>query len=150
MKRMALALMLFALPGTAVAANGPKETIEALYVPYLNQAISFDSRPIYQSVGLNLLYEQDRKDAGGEVGRIDFDPYIQGQDWDTKHVEVTSVDQLGGTARATVELDNFGKEIHLTFAMVLEREGWKVDDVSWVDGELGIQSLREILTSPFP
>lgn len=26
----------------------------------------------------------------------------------------------------------------------------EVDAASWVDGELGVQSLREILTAPFP
>jgi hypothetical protein len=136
MRQWLLALAVV-LPGAALAEDGPKGTIEAFYRPYLIQEMSFDSRPMYQSEGLNLLFEQDRKDAGGEIGRIDFDPYVQGQDWDTKHVEVTSV-------------DNFGREIHLTFALVLERDGWKIDDVSWVDGEFGIQSLREILTAPIP
>jgi hypothetical protein len=132
----------------ALAFDDPKEMLEAFYAPYLRQEMSFDDRPKFQSLGLNALFDLDAKEAKGEIGRIDFDPYIQGQDWDTKSVTVTSVDQRGGTARATVELDNFGETFELTFALVLERDGWKIDDAAWVDGELGIHSLREVLTGP--
>src|SRR5690606_36738470 len=99
-----------------------------------------------RSVGLTALYDADAEEAGGEMGRIDFDPFIQGQDWDTSEVTVRDPVILGGTARADVEFTNFGRPIRLTYSLVLERDGWKIDDVYWpADPDFPEGSLREIL-----
>jgi hypothetical protein len=99
-------------------------------------------------VGLLYLIDADRADAGGEIGRLDFDPFISGQDWQTTTVTVGEPDVVGGTARVSVDYDNFGEMHHAVYALVLERDGWKIDDVTY-PGEEGF-SLRELLTSPFP
>lgn len=140
--------LLFATP--AFAYDDPKAMLEAFYAPYFSGQMDFSAQDQLQSLGLKALFEADREDANGEIGRIDFDPFIQGQDWDTTSVSIGKVQVLGGTARAEVEFTNF-RPLHLTYSLVLERDGWKVDDVYWPEEEgYGPMSLRQLLTSPFP
>ena len=60
--------------------------MKALYQPYFREPMDFSEQDQLRSLGLQALFEADAADANGEVGRIDFDPFIQGQDWDTKEV----------------------------------------------------------------
>lgn len=149
MRALALAAaLLFATP--ALAYDDPKAMLEAFYAPYFSGTMDFAAHDALESLGLKALYEADSKDANGEVGRIDFDPFIQGQDWDTTAVTIGKIDILGGTARAEVDFTNF-RPVHLVYTLVLERDGWKVDDVYWpAEGEYDAMSLRQLLTSPFP
>lgn len=144
-----LAFLATALP--AAAFDTPKALLDALYAPYFKADMDFSGQDALRSIGLKALFDADAKDANGEVGRIDFDPYIQGQDWDTKSVTIGKPEVLGGTARVVADFTNFDRKNHLTYSLVLERDGWKVDDVYWLaDGDFPATSLRELLTAPFP
>ena len=150
---MRILTLLFALllATPALAYDDPLEMMKALYQPYFKEPMDFSEQDSLRSLGLQALYEADAADANGEVGRIDFDPFIQGQDWDTKEVTIGQPEVLGGTARVCVEFTNFDRPIVLTYSLVLERDGWKVDDVWWpADGDYEAMSLRRLLTAPFP
>lgn len=144
-----LAAALFATQ--AVAYDDPLEAMKAFYAPYFSEPMDFSGQDNLRSIGLQALYEADAAEADGEIGRIDFDPYIQGQDWDTEVVTIGLPTVTGGTARVEVEFTNFDRPIRLTYSLVLERDGWKVDDVYWpADGEWPEGSLRQILAGPMP
>jgi hypothetical protein len=135
----------------ALAFDDPKDVIWALYTPFTKSDWEYVDPAPLQSVGLNQLIEMDRKDADDEIGRIDFDPYVNGQDALISDIELTDTDMLGGTARIAVTFKNFDVENQAIFSLVKERDGWKIDDVVNLeaDGDVGY-SYRDILTSPFP
>jgi len=152
MMRLALLLPLLFTASPALAFDDPSDVIWALYTPFINAETweYVDPAPL-QSAGLNGLMEQDRKDAEGEIGRLDFDPYIGGQDFSLSDFEVGDVDILGVTARITVTFKNFGSIQTNIFSLVLEPDGWKIDDVANLEADGDVNySLRQILSQPFP
>ncbi len=151
MRRLLLPLLL-ALATPAFAYDQPRDVIMALYTPFLDAASweYTDPAPL-QSAGLNALIELDRKDANGEIGRLDFDPYVVGQDFLLTDFEVGAIEEMSGTARVTVTFRNFDAPETNVFTLVRETDGWKIDDVTNLgdDGEVNYR-LRQILTQPFP
>ncbi len=81
---------------------------------------------------LGKLIQDDRKRAKGEVGCLDFDFWVNGQDWTITNLSVTSGD--AGKDRWTViaKFRNLGDpaEIHFDFRRVEQR--WLLDDVHCV------------------
>jgi hypothetical protein len=153
MKRAILTLAAIALPTFALAQpyEDPAALLADFYEPYFAAEYQYQDPGPFYSVGLSDLVERDRTEAIDGIGRLDFDPYIQGQDWDTESVDIGAVEQHGGTARVPVSFVNFDRENQLEFSLVLERDGWKIDDVAWQDESSGEwDSLREILTVPLP
>jgi hypothetical protein len=150
MRRLAVVpLLLLATP--SLAFDDPRDVIWALYTPFMKTGWEYVDPAPLQSVGLNQLIELDRKDADGEIGRIDFDPYVNGQDALISGVELTDVDELGGTAKITVKFDNFSAPNTSIYSLVKERDGWKIDDVAHLEDDGDVDySYRAILTSLFP
>src|SRR5215469_12895216 len=84
--------MLCALPLTAHAAtriDDPEKFIRTVYGQFEKQHDYHEPDDVY-SDRLKSLFALDSKEAGGEVGRLDFDPWIDAQDWEIKNVKVTS------------------------------------------------------------
>lgn len=116
-------------PFAALAFDTPEEAIEALYAPYLADELPPDREP-YFSEHLNGLFAEDAREAGGEVGSIDFDPVIAGQDYQISDFDLDDVSVDGDTALVSVFFKNMGETQSLLFDMVLEDDGWKVDDIT--------------------
>src|SRR5690606_13142685 len=88
---LAVALATLAVPALAVDYSDPRSVVAAMYEPYLagddydwSGFIEEDLR----SEKLNDLYWRDLNDANGEVGRLDFDPFVDGQDYDITGFEI--------------------------------------------------------------
>jgi hypothetical protein len=78
---------------------------------------------------LQKLIRDDRKRAKGEVGCLDFDFWVNGQDWELKNVKVTAA--AAGPDRKTIiarfiNIDT-PEEIHFDFRQIGGR--WLLDDV---------------------
>lgn len=71
---LALALGCLAGPALAQSAADPVETVRAFYAADDIGAVRFYARR------LRALYERDRREAGGEVGRLGFAFHVNGQD----------------------------------------------------------------------
>jgi hypothetical protein len=129
----------------------PKAVIEALYTPYRGSYDDFnwrrwDETQLY-SKGLNALFEADRVEANGEIGRIDFDPWINGQDYDVSALEIGDPEISGDTATVAVDFKNFDTEQNASVTLVLEDGKWKVDDIENFEPEFPYR-LRAILEAP--
>jgi hypothetical protein len=78
---------------------------------------------------LEKLLREDKRKAKGEVGCLDFDFWINAQDWTITHLTITSTDE--GPDRKTViaKFRNIGEpqEIHFDFRKNAGR--WLLDDV---------------------
>ena len=83
----------------------------------------------------------------GEVGRLDFDPYIDGQDYQITDLKFGDAQITGDTAKVEVTFKNFDLAEDLTFTLVKEAGGWKVDDVSSANKDFPY-SLKAIMEAP--
>ena len=141
MRRLLIALaLLVAGAFPAFAYDSPADLLKALYTPY-SKGESFDwntwDEAQFRSKHLNELFDKDSKEANGEVGRLDFDPYIDGQAY-----QIT-----GDTATVEVTFKNFDTAEDLTFTLVKEADGWKVDDVVSHNKDFPY-SLKAIMEAP--
>ena len=149
MKRFLLALVALALTAfPAFAFDTPKDLLTALYAPY-SKGDSFDwskwDETKFRSKHLNALFAKDLKEAKGDVGRLDFDPYVDGQDYQITGLKIGDATITGTTAKVEVTFKNFDTAEDLMFTLVKESDGWKVDDVvsSSKDNPYSLKAIME-------
>jgi hypothetical protein len=113
----------------AQAYDTPEALIEAFYQPYFDGNFP-ENESQFRSAALQALYDNDAEiTPEGEMGAISFDPYIDGQDYDITNLEIGATDIAGDDATVEVTFSNFGEPRSLTYELVLEDGGWKIDDV---------------------
>ena len=123
---LVLALTSFA---AAQSYDTPEALLEAFYEPYFNGSFPEDESQ-FRSAALQALYDTDAEiTPEGEMGAISFDPYIDGQDYDITDFAIGEADIAGDQASVDVSFSNFGEPRALTYELVLEDGGWKIDDV---------------------
>lgn len=144
-----IALALVATPALAQDYSDPEALLQALYAGY-GPAYDYppDQAPL-RSARLNGLYEADSKEAGGEVGRIDFDPFVNGQDYQITELQIGEPYLVGGKAVVRVNFENMGTPEELGYLLVKESGGWKIDDV-WNGSAEYTYDLLDILEAPMP
>ncbi|HVY52740.1 MAG TPA: DUF3828 domain-containing protein [Devosia sp.] len=151
MRKLFLAFALL-LTGAApaFAFDTPKALLEALYAPY-SKGESFDwstwDESQFRSKHLNELFAKDEKEANGDIGRLDFDPYIDGQDYQISKLTIGEAKIEGDTATVEVTFNNFDLGEDLTFTLVREADGWKIDDVTSANKDFPY-SLKAIMEGP--
>ena len=132
MRLTALTAGLFlGLTGLASAQtfDTPQALLEAFYAPYFSGDFPEDETQ-FRSAALQALYDDDAQNTPeGEMGALGFDPYIDGQDYELTDFEIGAPGIAGDFASADVTFKNFGQPHSLTFEMVREDGGWKIDDV---------------------
>ena len=132
MRLATLATGLFlALTSLAAAQtyDTPQALLEAFYEPYFSGNFPEDESQ-FRSAALQELYDTDAElTPEGEMGAISFDPYIDGQDYEITEFDIGAPGIAGDYASADVTFNNFGEPRALTYELVFEDGGWKVDDV---------------------
>lgn len=153
MRRIALSLLLLATTAIpAFAFDTPKALLEALYAPY-SKGDDFDwsswDESVLRSKALNALFAADLKEAGDDEGRLDFDPYVDGQDYQLSDLKIGDAAITGATAKVEVTFKNIDTAEDLHYTLVQEADGWKIDDVS-SDNKDFPYSLKAIMSAPLP
>ncbi|MBD8662885.1 DUF3828 domain-containing protein [Rhizobium sp. CFBP 8752] len=142
-----LLLTLSVLPASAEVFKTPQALIRALYA-YDIAATADDAPSPYQpflSRSLNRLFQKDRDGtAEGEVGAVDFDPVIAGQDGEAKGVKLSPPILIDDQAELEVSFLNGSEKVTLYYTLKRENGGWKVDDIANQQGEYS-WSLRDLL-----
>jgi Protein of unknown function (DUF3828) len=98
----------------------------------------------YFEPSLATLMVRDQKLAAkrGEVGLLDFDPFIDAQDWDIATFDIAIDDAAPGKATATVMFTNLDKPATVLLGLV-KIKNWRVADITWLrDGKR--DSLRKL------
>ena len=135
---LALAAGLF-LAGSASAATAiadPAAFVRSVYARLAKGGDYIPPEDVY-SPRLNTLFAGEQRDAKGEVGRIDFLFWINGQDGQPSAVKVTASPVEGRPDRQIV-VAKFVNEKPQTIDFYFERVGgaWKLDDaVSLTPGD---------------
>jgi hypothetical protein len=91
-----------------------------------------------------LLIEDQRIAAKrNEVGLLDFDPFLDAQDFEIADFDIAIADSGADAATATVKFVNFDKPQTVILALVKTKDGWRIHDITWPrDGKPG--TLRGI------
>ncbi len=92
---------------------------------------------------LAALIRKDQKEAArrDEVGTLDFDPFVDAQDWDIAAVDIAMNETAPDKATATVNFTNSGKPITIVLDLVKIKNDWRIGDITWQrDGKS--QTLR--------
>jgi Protein of unknown function (DUF3828) len=85
----------------------------------------------YFAPGLAALIIKDRRQARGEVGKLDADPFIDAQDWEIDDVNVTLRDVAADKAIATVSFKNLGERQTVVLELVKLKQDWRIANITW-------------------
>jgi hypothetical protein len=144
-----------ALAAGRVRAAEPsaKSFVEAIYAAYKGKdsnGILLDTDAAvrrYFEPKLAALMIKARKEARGEIGKLDFDPFIDAQDWEIDAVNVAIREVTPDKVSATVSFKNLGEPKSVVLDLVKLRAGWRIADITWDrKHRLGEDTLRGILT----
>ncbi|HJW41710.1 MAG TPA: hypothetical protein VJ476_10850 [Rhizomicrobium sp.] len=133
-------LLLAAPAQSATTIADPVAFVKVMYATTVSKKPEPDD--IYTD-HLASLFALDSKEAGGEVGRIDFDFWMNGQDGDVKNVAISKV-PVDNAPNRVVVIAKFKslktpEEIHFYFEKTAK--GWKLDDARSALGEQWTLSL---------
>jgi hypothetical protein len=132
----------------APAEPSPGSFVGAIYERYKGKdgkgvALDTDAQVRrYFEPKLAALILKDRRQARGEVGKLDSDPFIDAQDWDIDAVDIAVRNTGAGKAGATVSFKNAGKPQTVVLDLVRRKGDWRIAGITW-DGKA---SLRGRLT----
>ncbi len=132
-------------PARSQPAADPGQMITAIYDSYLQPGGGPDDPPNLYSRRLQALIEADRKATPpGDVGHLDFDVFVNGQDWKLSKLRIVTLSRSATRAQVRVNFVNMGTPSELVFDLIFENGAWRIDEVRSV-GEKG-WTLSDILT----
>ena len=141
-------LFLFTLTATTFAGElSPKDVVAQLYKAYgTEQSSERETRLFsrYFDHDLMQLYLKDKREAKGEVGRLDGDPLYNAQEIQITDFSISAPRITGSEALVTVRFKNIGKPTRIECVLHRTANGWKISNIRYDDGS----SLKEILQNP--
>ena len=135
-----LVMTLVAAPGLAQDA-GAKAFLQGVYATYQtsDKAVDISSEKLagrYFVPSLARLIGQDvaQSKKRNEVGKLDFDPFIGGQDWAPTRIDLAvapgiAADRATATARFTAPGEK--QPTAVTLDLVRTAAGWRIADIHW-------------------
>lgn len=146
MRLVLLAAMFLFAPLTAEAqslGDAPPVYVASVYDALANGG-DYDPPDALYTPRLLALWQDMRKDSGGEVGRIDVFYWTGSQDWDLKDVSIGSefVDGREDRQMVTASFRNGGEPGRIRFYFEKADGQWRLDDVV---SELGDRWVLSVL-----
>jgi len=132
-----LALTASAGNASPIKVADPEKAIRQVYAALEKEAQEVD---LPLSSRLDGLFKLDEKETGpDEVGRIDFDYFVNGQDSKVTDAVVTSrtVENAPNRRIVVVRFKNFDEEMENHYFWEKTKVGWVLDDVRFLDGKEG-------------
>jgi hypothetical protein len=145
------------IPGVRVVAAQPaaadataKAFVTRIYDAYKgknSKGVSIESEAAIKSYfepALAALIIKDEKDAAKrkQVPTLEFDPFVDGQEWELSDVNIAVNDAPPNKAVATVSFKNFGQPTKIVLRLVKTKSDWQIADITWERGDNGPETLR--------
>jgi hypothetical protein len=134
--RLVLALVLIALgsvTANAAAADDPVALIKAIYKTYTDIGPGQPGTPGLPhtySKRLQALIDKDATETPeGMAGRIDWDVFVDGQDWQLTDLDIKEVSRGNAEAEVRATFKNFGEPRDMLFDLVRENGHWRIDEI---------------------
>ena len=129
--RILLAFLLATALGSASAQAqvdaDPVSLITAIYKTYQEDKPGLDH--IYSRRLQSLVDKDEKETPEGMVGRIDWDVFVDGQDWQLSELKIALVSKSATQAEVRATFKNFDQPSNMLFDLVLEDGHWRVDDI---------------------
>ena len=129
---------------SAAADLSAKDLVAQLYQAHRSKHDPLDETQLlgrYFDAELLKLYLKDKREAKGEVGRLDGDPLYNAQDTEIRDFSVGAPETAGSETRVTVHFKNIGKPTRIVYVLSRAADGWRISDIRYDDGS----SLTKIL-----
>jgi Protein of unknown function (DUF3828) len=97
------------------------------------------------SLAAAILKDQRAAARRQEVGTLDFDPFVDAQDWDIDTFDIAVSDAGPDKAAATVKFSNSKQDSTVVLDLVKIKGEWKISNITWTPHETP-NSLRALLT----
>jgi hypothetical protein len=122
------------------AVESAHDFVAAIYKAYVGKngnGISLDGdRPVRRyfvtplaDLILKGQFEAAQRD---EPGVLDFDPFVDAQDWDIPAVSIAVRDVGADKASATVKFKNSGKATTVVLDLVKNKTQWQITNITWM------------------
>jgi hypothetical protein len=77
-----------------------------------------------------LIDKDEKETPEGDVGRIDWDVFVDRQDWKLTGLKIALVSKSVDKAEVRATFKNFGQPSNMLFDLVREDGQWRVGDVT--------------------
>lgn len=133
---VAVALVALAPPAAAAPVfDDPAGLIEYAYEPYESGVFPEDVTELFSPTLKQLWEGMVARSADLEMPLLDFDPFVDGQDYEISELVISHPAVDGDSAIVAVSFLNFGEPRELRYTLVRRVEGWKIDDIESLAGE---------------
>lgn len=130
-----------AAPAVGAAIADPAPIVRSLYARYLEDGPPnfppLEEQAPWSEAMRQALAQMRAREFTEEGPILDFDPFVNAQDWELQNVEVSTdgvVAQSHATVRAAITNAGFREEI--VYDLVWEGESWRVDNIRNADWDL--------------
>ena len=114
-------------PAAAQDDADPVALITAIYKSYKTDQPGLEQM---YSRRLQALIDKDASETPeGMVGRIDWDVFVDGQDWQLRDLKIALVSRTDSAAQVRATFLNFDKRCDMLFDLVLEDGHWRIDEI---------------------
>lgn len=129
------------LAGRAPAANASaQDFVAAIYNTYVGKngnGVELDNdrtvrRYFEPSLADLILNDQKAAARRNEAGTLDFDPFVDAQDWDISAFTAAVSETGQDKASATVKFTSFGKATTVVLDLVKISDEWKIGNITWL------------------
>jgi Protein of unknown function (DUF3828) len=95
---------------------------------------------------LAALIIKDEKAAAKrkETPTLEFDPFVNGQEWELSAVSIAVNNTPPNKAVATVSFKNFGLPTKVVLNLVKTKSDWQIANITWARGDSAPETLLEL------
>ena len=131
MTRLVALMLAWALSAASAApADDPLSYITAIYKVYQDDRNNSGVDIVY-SRRMQALRDADaRKTPKGDAGTIDWDLFIDGNDWVLSNLRIALEEKSATRAKVRARFDNHKQPSDITFDLVREDGKWVIDDIT--------------------
>jgi len=125
-----LAVVLSAASPPAGVDGDPVALLTAIYKTYTHIGPGEDGVPELSGVYSKRLQALiDKETPEGDVGRIDWNLFVDGQDWQLTELKIVPALKEATRAEVRATFNNFGEPRDILYTLVLENGHWRIDDI---------------------
>ncbi|WP_436637867.1 DUF3828 domain-containing protein [Microbaculum sp. FT89] len=126
---------------SAFAQQGPDAVVGEIYSSYEDGGLGISPsdpalRERFSARLRALLAEEDARIDRDGIGNLDFDVFVDAQDFDITGIEIGTPEISGAKAEVAVGLLNFGQLRQFRYLLVMEDGAWRIDDIVAVSDDM--------------
>ncbi len=118
------------VPAQAAPADDPLALITTIYKTYQSDTDTPGLANVYSRRLQGLIDEDEKKTPPGEAGTIDWDLFIDGNDWVLSNLRIALVSRSATRARVRAAFENHQEPRDIAFDLVHEDGRWVIDDIA--------------------